>query len=218
MQPTVTIPVFCNSGTGLQQIDKMTNYRKQFNLIFKLIKFFLPFLYDFYTKFDLIRICFFYFYSFFFLVFVHLLFYSFPFSSFHFPSSCCCIPDIVLPLFSPCRTRPYCDLESTPLSSYWLSSHRTFPYPAMLSSFLVTGFLSYLESWPVRMGPTRCPETSVNNYHTTPCNYPEAHRLHQHRSGSLKSTSSLIAAKFCNKINAWNSHKAHDKLYRVYTK
>jgi hypothetical protein len=39
----------------------------------------------------------------------------------------------------------------------------------------------------VKMGPTRCPETSVNNYHTTPCNYPEDHRLHQHRGASLKS-------------------------------
>jgi hypothetical protein len=38
------------------------------------------------------------------------------------------------------------------------------------------GFFSFLESWPVKMGPTR-PETSVNNYHTTPCNYPEDHRL-----------------------------------------
>jgi hypothetical protein len=25
------------------------------------------------------------------------------------------------------------------------------------------------------MGPIRCPETSVNNYHTTPCNNPEDH-------------------------------------------
>jgi hypothetical protein len=32
----------------------------------------------------------------------------------------------------------------------------------------------------MKMGPTR-PETSVNNYHTTPYNYPEDHRLHQHR-------------------------------------
>jgi hypothetical protein len=29
----------------------------------------------------------------------------------------------------------------------------------------------------VRMGPIRCPETSVNNYHTTPCNNPEDHRF-----------------------------------------
>jgi hypothetical protein len=33
----------------------------------------------------------------------------------------------------------------------------------------------------MKMGPTRCPETSVNNYHTTPCNYSKDHRLHQHR-------------------------------------
>jgi hypothetical protein len=37
--------------------------------------------------------------------------------------------------------------------------------------------LSYSESWPVRMGPIRCPETSVNNYHTTPCNNLEDHRF-----------------------------------------
>jgi hypothetical protein len=49
--------------------------------------------------------------------------------------------------------------------------------------------LSFLESRPVKMGPTRCPQTSVNNYHTTPCNYPKDHRLHQHRGGSLKSKS-----------------------------
>jgi hypothetical protein len=36
------------------------------------------------------------------------------------------------------------------------------------------------------MGPTRCPETSVNNYLTTPCNHPKDHRL-QHRGASLKS-------------------------------
>jgi hypothetical protein len=54
------------------------------------------------------------------------------------------------------------------------------------------GFLSYSESWPVKMGPTRCPETSVNIYHTTPCNYPEDHRFHKHRSGSLKSKQLII--------------------------
>jgi hypothetical protein len=33
-------------------------------------------------------------------------------------------------------------------------------------------------SWPLKMGPTHCPETSVNNYHTTPHNIPEERRLH----------------------------------------
>jgi hypothetical protein len=37
------------------------------------------------------------------------------------------------------------------------------------------------------MGPIRCPETSVNNYHTTPRNIPKDRRSNQHRGGSLKS-------------------------------
>ena len=45
---------------------------------------------------------------------------------------------------------------------------------------------SYSDSWPVKMGPIRCPETSVNNYHTTPRNIPEERRSYQHRGGSLK--------------------------------
>ena len=36
------------------------------------------------------------------------------------------------------------------------------------------------------MGPIGCPETSVNNYHTTPRNITEERRAHQHRGGSLK--------------------------------
>jgi hypothetical protein len=41
------------------------------------------------------------------------------------------------------------------------------------------------------MVPIGCPETSVNNYHTTPRNTPEDRRSHQHRDGSLKSRSGL---------------------------
>jgi hypothetical protein len=38
------------------------------------------------------------------------------------------------------------------------------------------------------MEAVRCPETSVNNYHTTPrYNIPEERRSHQRRGGSLKS-------------------------------
>jgi hypothetical protein len=37
------------------------------------------------------------------------------------------------------------------------------------------------------MGPVRCPEMSVNNYHSTPRNIPEENRSDQHRCGSLKS-------------------------------
>jgi hypothetical protein len=45
--------------------------------------------------------------------------------------------------------------------------------------------------WPI--GWEGGPETSVNNYHTTPCNHPEDHRLHQHRGGSLTSRLYLAA-------------------------
>jgi hypothetical protein len=81
----------------------------------------------------------------------------------------------------------YTWFASTPLSPYWLSSHHTFCYPAVLSRICVVGFLSRLDSWPVRMGPIRCPETSINNYHTRPRNTPEDRRFYQHRGRSLKS-------------------------------
>jgi hypothetical protein len=38
------------------------------------------------------------------------------------------------------------------------------------------------------MEPMRCPETSVNDYQTTPCNNPEESRFHQNHGGSLKSS------------------------------
>jgi hypothetical protein len=41
------------------------------------------------------------------------------------------------------------------------------------------------------MGSIHCPETSVNNYHTTPRNFPEERRFHQHRGGSLESNSAV---------------------------
>jgi hypothetical protein len=46
-------------------------------------------------------------------------------------------------------------------------------------------------SWPVKMGPIRFPETSVNNYHTTQRNIPEERISHQHRDGSPTSRSSF---------------------------
>jgi hypothetical protein len=49
-----------------------------------------------------------------------------------------------------------------------------------------------LDSWPVKMGPTRSSETSVNSYHTTPRNIPEECRSHQHCGGSLKSRLTLV--------------------------
>jgi hypothetical protein len=55
------------------------------------------------------------------------------------------------------------------------------------SHLRVKGTLYLLTTVSVKMRPIRCPETSVNNYHTTPRNIPEERRSHQHRGGSLKS-------------------------------
>jgi hypothetical protein len=49
-----------------------------------------------------------------------------------------------------------------------------------------TTYKSHLQG-SFTMGPISCPETSVNNYHTTPCNIPEQRRSHQHNGGSLRS-------------------------------
>jgi hypothetical protein len=40
---------------------------------------------------------------------------------------------------------------------------------------------------PLKMGPIRCPETSVNNYNSTLPNIAEERRYNQHHEGSLKS-------------------------------
>ena len=37
-------------------------------------------------------------------------------------------------------------------------------------------------SWPLMMGPTGCPKTSVHNYHSTLCNIPEECRYQTHCS------------------------------------
>jgi hypothetical protein len=57
---------------------------------------------------------------------------------------------------------------------------------AQQACYVEVRFLSGLGSWPLKMGPIRCPETSVKNDHTTPRNIPEERKYHQHRGGSLK--------------------------------
>ena len=50
-----------------------------------------------------------------------------------------------------------------------------------------SSFLSCLDSWPLKMGPIGCPETSVRNCHFTLRDSPEQRRSHLFRGGSLKS-------------------------------
>jgi hypothetical protein len=45
----------------------------------------------------------------------------------------------------------------------------------------------FFNSWPLKMGPTSCPETSVRNYHCSFRNNPEQYSSHLLRGGSLKS-------------------------------
>jgi hypothetical protein len=54
-----------------------------------------------------------------------------------------------------------------------------------------------LDSWPLKMGPIRYAETSVNNYHTTPRNIPEDCSSYQHRGGRLKSGTRDISLLQC---------------------
>jgi len=62
--------------------------------------------------------------------------------------------------------------------------------------FTNTDKLSHLEpswiSWLFKMGPTRCPETSLRNYHHTPRNILEERRSGLNRGGSLKSQMNRI--------------------------
>jgi hypothetical protein len=50
----------------------------------------------------------------------------------------------------------------------------------------------HLTSCPLKMGPIRCPETSVKHYHSTLRNTPEERRSHQHRDVSLKSRTAAV--------------------------
>jgi hypothetical protein len=57
------------------------------------------------------------------------------------------------------------------------------------------------------MEPILCPETSVNNYNTTPRNVPEE-RSYQHRGGSLKS-------KLCQSFEGALTRNWNRKIFTV---
>jgi len=50
-----------------------------------------------------------------------------------------------------------------------------------MSLFIVSVNIT-LDSWPSKMEPIRCPETSVRNYHYTLRNLPEERRFHYFRT------------------------------------
>ena len=51
-------------------------------------------------------------------------------------------------------------------------------------------------SWPLKIGPVGCPETSVRNYHCLLRNSLEERMSHTHRDGSLKSRMTKSPAEF----------------------
>jgi hypothetical protein len=106
-----------------------------------------------------------------------------------------CLPEQHYTILWPCIHPPSLILLAV------VTSHVSLPRCAF--QLLVTRFLSYSESWHVRMGPIRCPETSVHNYHTTPCNNPEDHRFRQHRGGSLKSWKKEMLCSINNREFFW---------------
>jgi hypothetical protein len=79
--------------------------------------------------------------------------------------------------------------SSTPplhlVQPYWLLPCLLFPTPRKASQLLFTlqdWFLSGSDSRPFKMGWILCPETSINNYYTTPRNIREERRSQGHVS------------------------------------
>jgi hypothetical protein len=96
------------------------------------------------------------------------IFSSFTLTIFHI-----CFPTVLSFSVPPAAIRCLYPPLSHPIGCHHITRFATPPY--LPES--VIGFLSHLDSWPVRMGPIRCPETSVNNYHTMPRNTPEDRRF-----------------------------------------
>jgi hypothetical protein len=62
-----------------------------------------------------------------------------------------------------------------PIGCHHTSSHR--PHLSLYKLCRVLpAFFSSWTSWPLKMGPIHCPETSVKDYHSTLCNIPEERR------------------------------------------
>jgi hypothetical protein len=86
---------------------------------------------------------------------------------------------------------------STLLAVITLTDYQSPPSPSPLYTVVRHAGCFFLNFLPLKMGPIRCPETSVNNYHTTPGNIPEERRSHQHRRRSLKSNLFLPYCSQC---------------------
>ena len=72
-------------------------------------------------------------------------------------------------------------------------------------------------SWPLKMGPTGYPETSVRHYHYTLRNVPEERRSHLPRGGSLKSHKERLSKyETLSTLEQFRDYKNSFKLPRKY--
>jgi hypothetical protein len=71
--------------------------------------------------------------------------------------------------------------------------------------------------WPVKMGPIRCPETSVNNYHTTPPNIPEDRRSQPPRCCTNCTSSQQSKHTYCSRRGTFHLYLTwfHSTIYRM---
>jgi hypothetical protein len=72
------------------------------------------------------------------------------------------------------------------------------------------------ETWQqggMKMGPTRCPESSVNNYHTTPCNYPKEHRLQTTIFCIQISSSFINTSNFIRRYVTYKTEKRREIIH-----
>jgi hypothetical protein len=81
------------------------------------------------------------------------------------------------------------------------------------------------ESWPLKMGPIGCPETSAMNYRCSLCNDPKERSSHLLRGGSLKSRRVIISfvvyVCLCVRLEQSRSQSTdfHEILYlRIFRK
>jgi hypothetical protein len=88
-----------------------------------------------------------------------------------------------------------------------------FPYSRVKksknSNFLTRNPRTWTTSWRFKMGPIGCPETSVQNYHSTLRNIAQESRAHLHSAVSLKSPNANITNITQPRLQPWNSHSKH---------
>jgi len=94
-----------------------------------------------------------------------------------------------------------CNIENCALLGYYTArsgnSLPTFRDNLSVQSSIVNN-PNFLDSWPLKMGPIGCPETSVRNYHLSLCNSLEERGPHLLGEGSLTSQKKTVSrVKHC---------------------